>query len=96
MRLVLRAGRIWFLRYSRFPFFSFSSDPGQKVAPYSFGHYSVSFARYDYPRIPQTSPRYALQRYNKRYDPGYDLDTLGYGEKSTIATIQKRTVVKTF
>ena len=63
------------------------------TAPYSFGHYSVSFARYYYPRIPQTSPRYALQRYNKRYGPGYDLDTLGYGEKSTIATIQKRTVV---
>ena len=56
---------------------------------YSFGHYSVSFERYDYPRIPQTSPRYALQRYNKRYDPGYDLDTLGYGGKSTIATIPK-------
>ena len=45
---------------------------------YSFGHYSVSFERYDYPRIPQTSPRYALQIYNKRYDHGYDLDTLGY------------------
>ena len=91
MRLVLRSGRIWFLRYSRFLFFESAAiqDPRQKVAPYSFGHYSVSFARYDYPRIPQTSPRYALQRYNKRYDPGYDLDTLGYGGKSTIATIQK-------
>ena len=56
---------------------------------YSFGHYSVSFGGYDYPRIPQTSPRYALQRYNKRYDPEYDLDMLGYGGKSTIATRQK-------
>ena len=56
---------------------------------YSFGHYSVSFARYDYPRIPQTSPRYALQRYNKRYDPRYDLDMLGYGGKSTIATTKR-------
>ena len=60
-----------------------------KVEPYSFGQYSISFESYHYPRIPQTSPRYALQRYNKRYDPGYDLDTLGYGGKSTIATIQK-------
>ena len=37
MRLVLRGGRIWFLRYSGFHFVSFRSDPEQKVAPYSFG-----------------------------------------------------------
>ena len=35
-------------------------------------------------RHPQGS--YALQRYNKRYDSRFDLDTLGYDEKSTIAT----------
>ena len=64
-------------------------DPDQKVEPYSFGQCPVTFESYDYPRIPQTSPRYALQRYNKRYDPRYDLDMLRYAGKHLIATVAK-------
>ena len=70
-------GGLWFVCHSKIC---------AKIRLYSFGQCSVSFASYDYPRAPQTPPRYALQRYNKRYDHGYDLDTLGYDEKSTIAT----------
>ena len=70
-------GGLWFVCHSKIC---------AKIRLYSFGQCSVSFARYDYPRIPQTSPRYALQRYNKRYDPGYDLDTLGYAKKCYFCT----------
>ena len=31
MRLVLRSGRIWFLRYSRFPFFDSAATQGKKL-----------------------------------------------------------------
>ena len=45
---------------------------------YSFGHYSVGFGRYDYPRISQTCPRSPAYMTIKRYDHRCDLGTLGY------------------